>query len=104
MLTSQSQMHLSTSQIADNTMGELCEASTSGITRQSEALPVLIFPGKLQITEESTKTALGHLCKGKRRQQAALFLTTGGPEELGVFSHLLSIQTEVAIYETVTGI
>lgn len=57
----------------------------------------LSFPGTCQITEESKKIALGQLCKGKR-QKAALFLAIGGPEELGIFNHLVSAQTEVVIY------
>lgn len=58
----------------------------------------LSFPGTWQITEESKKIALGQLCKGKIRQKAALFLTIGGPEELGIFNHFVSTQTEVVIY------
>lgn len=62
-------MALSAGQAAHSPTGKLHEASTSGITRQREALPVLSFPGKWkQVSEESTKSALGQLCRGKRAQ------------------------------------
>lgn len=60
-------MALSAGQTAHNTMSKLHEASISGITRQREALLVLSFPGKWkQVSEESTKSALGQLCRGKK--------------------------------------